>query len=103
MAQPLYRADGAPAGARDLIETLLDALRATVRAEITAAMPRAQRGLSKAQVAERLTLSPDTVDVLLRRGDLPHIRVGSRVIVPESAVDELLLSGREIDTQGAAA
>jgi excisionase family DNA binding protein len=46
------------------------------------------------QVAQRLGLGLATIRRLIRRGELPASRVGSRVIVLDRDVDALLERGR---------
>lgn len=43
--------------------------------------------------AARLGISPWSYYRGIQRGDLPHIRVGSRLLVPEVALDEFLRTG----------
>ena len=45
---------------------------------------------SVSQVATMLALSSRTVHSLIHSGDLPHFRVGVRVLVPESALREFI-------------
>lgn len=39
--------------------------------------------------AETLAVSPDTIRRMIARDDLPHVRIGSRVLVPVEAVRTL--------------
>ena len=42
--------------------------------------------LTKAVVADRLSVSPRKVDLMLTSGELPLVRIGAAVRLPESAV-----------------
>lgn len=52
---------------------------------------------SVAALAREIGLSERSTRSALRRGDIPHIRVGRRFILPKAAIDEWLRSaGRSI-------
>lgn len=47
--------------------------------------------LKISQVANLLATSPGTVRAMIKRGDVPAVRVSQRVIrVPQSAIDKIL-------------
>lgn len=46
------------------------------------------------EAAEVLGVSRSTAYELVRSGDLPALRLGRRIVVPEHALDELLDSAR---------
>lgn len=52
--------------------------------------PSPTRMLSRDHVAESLGVSKQTVDRLIRRGDLRAIKIGRRVLVPADALDALI-------------
>jgi excisionase family DNA binding protein len=47
-----------------------------------------ERLLNKREVCEQLRCSLPTLDRMIRRGDLPVVRVGRRVLLRESTVNE---------------
>ena len=51
------------------------------------------RVLTVAEAAGRIGISPWSYYRGIRRGELPHIRIGSRLLVPEVALDEFLRTG----------
>lgn len=55
--------------------------------------------LSLADVAYRLSVSRTTVWRLVREGRLPVVRIGSRTLVPRSAVESLAASAAEGGSQ----
>lgn len=46
-----------------------------------------KRALTVAVVARRLNLSERTLYRAIRRGEIPHIRVGRSIRIPESALE----------------
>jgi excisionase family DNA binding protein len=51
-----------------------------------------ERLLNKQEVCERLRCSLPTLDRMIKRGDLPVVRVGRRVLLRESTVNEWIRS-----------
>jgi excisionase family DNA binding protein len=51
-----------------------------------------ERLLNKQEVCERLRCSLPTLDRMIRRGELPVVRVGRRVLLRESTVNEWIRS-----------
>jgi excisionase family DNA binding protein len=51
-----------------------------------------ERLLTRQEVCERLRCSMPTLARMLRRGDLPAVRVGRRVLLRESTVNEWIRS-----------
>jgi excisionase family DNA binding protein len=47
-----------------------------------------ERLLTRNEVCERLRCSMPTLDRMIKRGDLPVVRVGRRVLLRESTVNE---------------
>jgi len=57
---------------------------------------------SVAELAEDIGLSERSTRAALRRGDIPHIRVGRRFILPKAAIAEWLrTAGRRIESSPA--
>lgn len=50
--------------------------------------------LSTRQTAMKLAITPGSVRRLLRRGELPHVRVGGALRVPADAVDQYIATRR---------
>lgn len=48
-----------------------------------------QRALRLTEVAQRLSVHPDTILSLIRRGELPGFKVGGRWRVPVEALERL--------------
>jgi excisionase family DNA binding protein len=46
-----------------------------------------ERLLNKREVCEQLRCSPSTLERLIRRGELPVVRIGRRVVLRESTVN----------------
>lgn len=51
------------------------------------------RLISKAQAAAMLAISERTVDRMLQRGELPGLKLGGQVRIPETAVLAILEKG----------
>ena len=47
-------------------------------------------GYTKADAARMLTLSLKSLDNLIKHGALRHVKLGRRVLIPASAIDDLL-------------
>lgn len=45
--------------------------------------------LTVREAADVLRINPETVYRMIRRGELRHVRAGSRILVPPNALDEL--------------
>jgi excisionase family DNA binding protein len=58
-----------------------------------------ERLLNKNEVCERLRCSLPTLDRMIRRGDLPVVRVGRRVLLRESTVNEWIRAHERGATQ----
>ena len=58
-----------------------------------------ERLLNKNEVCERLRCSLPTLDRMIRRGDLPVVRVGRRVLLRESTVNEWIRTHERAATQ----
>jgi len=52
------------------------------------------------QTAAQLGVSEDAVYALVRSGGLPHKRVGRRIIIPRSALEQWLNDGDRWDADG---
>lgn len=52
--------------------------------------PTSPRMHSRDHVAEMLGVSRQTIDRLIRRGELHAIRLGRRVLIPDDALDALI-------------
>lgn len=50
----------------------------------------AELAMSVAEAARALGVSRDAVYELVRRGEMPHLRVGRRVIIPRQALERWL-------------
>lgn len=56
----------------------------------TTTLPVERQGYSVEEVAASFGLAPATVRQAIRRGELPCIRIGRRLVVPRPALDRLL-------------
>lgn len=52
-----------------------------------------RRTLTVPEVAETLGISTDSVYLAIRRGEIPALRLGRRLLVPREAIDRLLQVG----------
>ncbi len=52
-----------------------------------------------AEVAEILGVSTSTAYESINRGEIPHLRLGNRIVIPKAGIDSLL-SGETPDHQG---
>jgi excisionase family DNA binding protein len=52
-----------------------------------------QRTLSVTQAAEKLGVSRNLAYEAIKAGQIPHIRIGRRILVPEAALERLLSGG----------
>lgn len=59
-----------------------------------AAGRRRRATMTVTEAAEVLGVSRSTAYELVRSGDLPALRLGRRIVVPEHAIDDLLDSAR---------
>ena len=53
-------------------------------------MNKAKLCLSAAEVSERTGLSVSTIRTLTRRGEIPHIKVGRRILYPLTRIEDWL-------------
>lgn len=53
-------------------------------------MKKAKLCLSAAEVSERTGLSVSTIRTLTRRGEIPHIKVGRRILYPLTRIEDWL-------------
>lgn len=49
--------------------------------------------LTRPEAAEFLRVHPRHVDAMIRRGELPAVRIGRRVLVPKNALIDVLERG----------
>ena len=59
-----------------------------------------ERLLTRREVCERLRCSIPTLDRMITRGDLPVVRIGRRVLLRESTVNEWIRSHEHGPTPG---
>lgn len=52
--------------------------------------------MSVRAAAERLGIHANTVRRLIARGDLPHVQIGSRILLDPADVEEFVERGRRI-------
>ena len=66
-----------------------------LRAELAGPKPQpsADRAMSVAEAAQRLTISLSTAHKWIASGRLPSRHIGSRVVIMQSAIEELLSNG----------
>lgn len=55
----------------------------------------AELAMSVAEAARALGVSRDAVYELVRRGEMPHLRIGRRVIIPRQALERWLAGAAE--------
>ena len=46
--------------------------------------------LSRAAAANALAVNPRTIDAMIRRGEIPAVKIGRRVLIPESGLAKSL-------------
>lgn len=59
-----------------------------------------QRTYSVTDVARIFGVTPSHVWRLCQRGELPSIRLGSRILIPRDAVDRILAAAKAHDSEG---
>lgn len=68
-------------------------------------MKKAKLCLSAAEVSEMTGLSVSTIRTLTRRGEIPHIKVGRRILYPLTRIEDWLAQNiiapeKGVDTSG---
>lgn len=71
-------------------------------------MKKAKLCLSAAEVSEMTGLSVSTIRTLTRRGEIPHIKVGRRILYPLNRIENWLAQNtigviaaeKDVDTSG---
>ena len=46
--------------------------------------------LSRAAAANALAVNPRTIDAMIRRGEIPAVKIGRRVLIPEAGLAKSL-------------
>ena len=54
------------------------------------------RLLTAQEVLERAPISKSSLYALIRQGEIPHVKVAGRILIPESWLDDLIASAYEV-------